>query len=83
MIPPPPSSASRRIAELIAEFEEQIDAAIRAAQARKSWPAVAQVPAGCHVRDVKKPVFDKYKMAGWRVVHGIGTEQVELYPPIT
>lgn len=79
---PPPSKLTERVAELILKFESQIDDAIRIAQASNKWPAVALVPADCHPREIKKPILDAYRAQGWRVVHGMGTDKVEIYLPV-
>jgi hypothetical protein len=82
VITPPRSESSKRAAELRLKLENQIDDAIRGAQASNKWPAVAQVPAECHPREIKKPVLDACRARGWRVVHGMGTDEVEIYLPV-
>jgi hypothetical protein len=79
MIPRPPhSSDQERVAALRRKFEKSISEAIEAAQRNNQWPAVAQVPADCHVRDVKRPVLEKYRVAGWLVFHGMGNDTIRI-----
>lgn len=57
-----------------------MDTAIRAAQARGQWPVTAQIPPDCHDREVKKHVFDAYRVQGGILAHGIGSSEVEIRP---